>query len=310
MTIRKRTFSVLIFSTLTALFCSTVAHANLITSYTTNVGGGGACGVTATQSSTIVGADCTQLQITDFTWSITLPKFDTSLGTLQSVTIYFYENTDVVTLSATNNSGSDGTLWLVAAVKPWAAVMTNSTGVSADRFGADFMTLYDSTSTGPPDTTGNNPANFGTCALGDSPTGGCTGGVLLTNGTGTGNLGGYSITNTDPLYTGDPGYTFATGTGAATSPVTGMKLTDTTHTSSYSGPGNFTLSGTTSTLFTGQFSSGGGAGTISFSKNIQTQLSAEVDYSYTATPEPTTMGLMGSALIGIAVLGKKIRRKQ
>jgi PEP-CTERM motif len=37
-----------------------------------------------------------------------------------------------------------------------------------------------------------------------------------------------------------------------------------------------------------------------------------IDYTYTPTAvaEPATLGLMGSALIGIAILGKKIRRKQ
>ncbi len=310
MTDRNRKFPVLTLSVLTALSCATLAHANLI-SYTTNVGGGGSCTVTSGNGSTNIGADCTQLQVTDYSWSIALPKFDSSLGTLNSVSIYFYENTDVVNLQATNNLGGTATVYLVAAVKPWANFVTNS-AVAADRFGADYMTLYDSTSGSHE---GSNPANYGSCADGQSPQGGCTGGTTLSNGQSTGNLGGYSISNIDDLYTTDLGWSLTAGTGAAAiSPITGIVLSDSSHNSSYTTSigSTFTLSGATTTLFTGGYTGVGGAGTIAYSDNIQTQFSAEVDYTYTpitSTPEPATLGLMGSALIGLGVLSKKLRRK-
>jgi hypothetical protein len=58
----------------------------------------------------------------------------------------------------------------------------------------------------------------------------------------------------------------------------------------------------------------GGGGNIQLTQSTTAAFSAEVDYSYSGpgpapTPEPATMGLMGSALIGLGVLGKKYVRR-
>lgn len=307
----KRKAAVYLLTFVAAAIGSTgLASASVVT-YTTNLGGGGTCLVSSGNGQTSVGSDCTQLQVSDYTWSITLPKFNGSLGTLNSVSIYFYENTDVVTLSATNSSGSNGTMYLVAAIKPGSPV-TNSATI-ADQFSNDYMTLYDSATSA---NDGLNPATLGTCGSGQTPPGNCSGGVVVNNGSSTGNLGGYSLSNIDSLYTTDPNFTFSTGTGAAPSnAVSGLKKTDTTHLSSYTGTSGqtFTLGGSTTTFFSGSFTTGGGAGSLTYTKDIRTQLAAEVDYTYTpgptATPEPATMGLMGSALIGLAVFGKRFRRQ-
>jgi len=74
----------------------------------------------------------------------------------------------------------------------------------------------------------------------------------------------------------------------------------------YLGNGSFTITGETLTLST--FS--GGGGNIQTHQTTTAQLFASVTYTYnppSSTPEPATMLLMGSALVGVGLLRKKIK---
>jgi hypothetical protein len=64
---------------------------------------------------------------------------------------------------------------------------------------------------------------------------------------------------------------------------------------------------TTSTELTDEF----GGGNVTVSQVTADNLSSEVIYDYTipgGTPEPTTMALMGGALLGLGLIGKRFRK--
>ena len=73
------------------------------------------------------------------------------------------------------------------------------------------------------------------------------------------------------------------------------------------GPSTFTLGGSTLNLTT--FT--GGGGNLWFLLTTSATFQAEIDYTYTipsGTPEPTTMALMGGALLGLGLLGKRFKK--
>jgi PEP-CTERM motif len=260
------------------------------------------CAVTAGNIDTPVGSNCLSAQVTNFSYDIRLPEFNPALGTLTGVTLYFYESTDVVTLEINNQTNGAGQLWAIAYTKPNAG--GTNTAVSSDNFHSESLTLYDSTNGS---NESANPSTFGSCADGDTPQGGCTGGMTLGVGVTSANLGGYSYANTSSLYTSDSGYP-SVGTGLKG--VTGTYLTDIANALKYEGTGSFDLKGTASTFGSADFTTGGGSGTTSVTRDITTLLNAEVDYTYTPAPvpEPATCGLFGSALAGLIVFRKRFKR--
>ncbi len=242
-------------------------------------------------------------QTTNFSYTLPLPLFNNVTGpyagaTLTAVKLIFYVDDTVSGLSLTNNTGSSGQFNFTVDSNA-AYLMANSVS-SADVFHAEDLQLFD-TGTGTA-TGGCNSVNGQNTNVPDY---GCsTITISGTNGNNTYSAATYSLANTDSGY----GFTTYTING-----ITGvLKNVSASNFSKYEGTGNFNLSG--QTLTNASANEVGYSGQIAWTINgtIQTALKAAVEYDYTGgapTPEPATMGLAGSALIGLALVARKFARR-
>jgi hypothetical protein len=234
---------------------------------------------------------------TEVNYTLTLPKFNPSLGTLTAVTIYFYASENVTKFELTNTSGSTQQTFGAAATADLTSGMQND-ATSGDVFPLSYQALvyFD---TGIATEIGNCSENGTTVEPNQCSS-------LIFNALQTIDYAPFSFANTDSVYVNDPtaqsnGLTVGTGAQG----LTGVILTGTSI-SNYSGAGNWNLTGATLNFF----SLSGAGGNVAYDIQTEATIQAEVDYTYTpaAVPEPMTTALMGSALLGLAILRNRITK--
>jgi len=233
---------------------------------------------------------------TDGTYTLTLNKFNVPGVTLTGATMYFFGSEDVSTFQLNNTALSTQTFDLLDTSN--LNFLSNNSANSADKYTGETLDLFD-TGVGPGQA--KFPLAPGQLVLGGSGSPACpeyTPSSACSSVAYTGP--DIVVNNTDAVY----GFTTGTGIDGVTGVIKNISGGDLAN---YTGPGTFTLTGGTKTLTT--FS--GGGGNIAFNINTAATFQAEIDYTYTipsGTPEPTTMALMGGALLGLGLLGKRFKK--
>jgi len=233
---------------------------------------------------------------TDGTYTLTMNKFNLAGDVLTGATMYFFGSEDVSNLALSNSAAITETFDALDTSN--LNQSSGNTANAADKYTGEVLDLFD-TGIGPgqaqyplvpgPITLGA----LGTPACPEYAPGASCSSVAYTPPDIVAN-------NTDAVYG------FASGTGilgvdGVIKNITGADLLN------YTGAGTFNLTGGTKNLTT--FS--GGGGNINFAISTGATFQAEIDYTYTVpsgTPEPTTMALMGGALIGLGLIGKRFKR--
>jgi len=237
---------------------------------------------------------------TGSTYNLQLATFNPSLGTLTGVELFFQAVENVTDFTVMNTGSSPQTFSLTVTTDLTNTFVNSAT--AADKFTAasQNLTVFD--------TGGTTILALGSCK--EDPTTtvplSCAGAQTLAGGAST-EYAPLTVNNTNPNYSGANNPDFAVppvGTGLGG--VTGVTKTGTSIGNYVGGTGFFTLSGTT---LGGTTFSTTGTNNETLSQTTTTTYEAEVDYTYTpfsSTPEPATMVLFGSALVGLGF----IRRRQ
>jgi hypothetical protein len=244
---------------------------------------------TAANATSIIGYNASQAASTNSGFTLTLNKFDTGLGTLNSVTIYFAATLNETNITITSTDSSTEA-FDYAASDNFTKTFVNS-AVTADKLTGENVQVFD---TGIGGALGNCSGNSGSTVR-PNPTLGCDG-ITLAAGATTGNLAPYSVSNTDANY----GLTI----GTAQNGLVGVTISGSVLTAyEAAGGGTFTLSGTTQSGSSGDEQNSGTINDVVINTSTQ-QFAAEVDYNYSSSsaPEPGTMMLLGSALVGLGLI--------
>ena len=227
---------------------------------------------------------------TEVNYTLTLSKFDPSLGTLTGVQLYFFGSENVSTFNVSNGSNAAVTSDLSADVN----LVRNSTNTAtaADRFIGQTLAIFD---TG----IGNARGACNGTPAGTPAPGTCSPITVAANSTNS--YGPIVVNNTDA--------TFGLATGTGTQGLNGVTKTGTVISNYSAVASTFNLTG--STFNTTGFA--GTGGNFVLSQVATAKFRAEVDYTFTPnspvpTPEPATMGLLGSALLGLGLLKFRTRK--
>lgn len=217
----------------------------------------------------------------DGSYTLTLPDFNPTFGTLTGATIYFAGQETVSALTLTNLTASTDTFTFQLTSD--LVLNSGNSANSADKFTNETLSLFDSSIT-------LGPSGDPTCPQG-TPSASCS-----------------AVSYAPPPFTvGNTSLGLTTGTGfdGLTGVIKNISAADFLN---YEGTGNFSLNGSTSTS---DSVSAGGAN-ISFAEAISADFQAEIDYTFTVgpnTPEPATLATMGCALLGLWLIGKRRSEK-
>jgi hypothetical protein len=234
---------------------------------------------------------------TDFNYTLSLPLFNSSLGTLTGVELIIFgsESISTVTLANLGSSSQNFTATETSTLAQNTTDPLHNSATGLNVYSGLQLDVFatPSISLGPGTGSLATPA----CPVA-SPSTSCS-----------------SVTYTAANVSPDPDTTVNdpnTGclqasnctTGAF---ITGNGLNQNGVLGDYIGAGTFSLAGGT---LSGNTVTGGGS--VSATIISTGFMEAEVDYTYTpngTTPEPSTMALFGGALLGLGLIGKKRFRK-
>lgn len=232
---------------------------------------------------TSISSNSTGFTSTDFSNdALSLNQFNTNLGTLTSVTLELYGTIDASVVSITNNASGIENFSAKAALE----LYTTGNTASSDELDTDPNSLFSSTGGG------NDPVLLSLSSL-----------TLEGSNNGT---------NPVSCPAGDPSSSCTTvsyGPVTASDAISPMMTTvGSAAWGGYeqAGGGTFTIDANTqaASFF------GGGGGNVVINQITDADVTAEVIYTYTTpstpgVPEPTSIVLMSSALIGIGLLRKR-----